>query len=86
MSKIPGLGELLEGVLEKDPLDDTYQIRFWEDGRQRVVRLQDVFSEYAGHEVRFTIAFTSALASAAESLGSEGATAAVSFDDLAKGN
>jgi hypothetical protein len=86
MSKIPGLGELLEGVLERDPLDDTYQIRFSEDGRQRVVQLQDVLAEYSGHEVRLTIAFTRALAAAAESIGDEGATAAVTFDSLAKGN
>jgi hypothetical protein len=87
MTKIAGLGELLEGVLERDPLDDTYQIRVTENGRQHVVRLQDVFAEYAGSDVRFTIAFARALSAAAESLSEEVDTkAALTFDDLAKGN
>lgn len=86
MSKIPGLGELLEGVLERDPLDETYQIRVLESGGQRVIRLQDVLSEYEGSEVRFTIAFARALTAAAEALGDQGAQAVVSLDDPAKGN
>lgn len=86
MSKIPGIGELLEGVLERDPLDDTYRIRVGDDSGQRVVHLRDVLAEYEGSEVRFTIAFAKSLAAAVESFGGEGASPALTFDGAAKGN
>lgn len=86
MSKIPGLGELLEGVLERDPLDETFQIRVVEGGQQQIFRLQDVLAEYEGSEVRFTIAFAHALTAAAEAMGNQGAQAVLSLDDPAKGN
>lgn len=84
MSKIAGLGELIEGILERDPLDDSFQIRVLEGERQRVLRLQDVLAEYEGQDVRFTIASTSALSALAEAASGE-ATAVVTFDELAKG-
>ena len=66
MSKLPGLGELHEGVLERDPVDDSFQIVVdGEKGRQQVVRLKDVLLEYLGHPVRFTIAYADRLSAAA---------------------
>lgn len=62
MGKVDGLGELHEGILEVDPLDSTYQIRYLNaDGKQEVIRLQEAFAEYVGREVRLTMAFADAL-------------------------
>lgn len=78
MSKIPGLGELHEGVLEQDPLDDTFQIRTPDE----VVRLQDVFAQYVGRGVRFTIGFMDALDDAASRATGDGAV--VTLGDMSK--
>jgi hypothetical protein len=89
MTKILGLGELLEGVLERDPLDDTYQIHCADDDTEegKVVRLEDILPEYVGHAVRFTIAFAGALEAHAERINADEAQEvhAVTFEDLSKG-
>lgn len=65
MAKIVGIGELQEGILERDPLDDSLQLRVCDGaGAQRVLRLEDLLSEYVGHGVRLTVAYTSALEAA----------------------
>lgn len=80
MSKIPGVGELQEGILERDPLDEGLQLRVLDpDGKQRVLRLDDLLQEYVGQPVRFTVAFIRAL-EAAEQQGVQ----AVTFSDLSK--
>jgi hypothetical protein len=72
MSKVDGLGELHEGILELDPLDATYLIRCLdEQGEQEVIRLQEVFREYVGREVRLTIAFADSLRARARDVTSE---------------
>ena len=86
MTEVPGVGMLCDGFLERDPLDDSYQLRFvGSGGAQQVVRLQDVLARYCGREVRFTIACVTALQQTLErvqpALESE---AAVTFADLAK--
>ena len=84
MSKIPGLGEIHEGIIERDPLDDTYQIRcLGTDGHQEVIRLQEVFAEYAGRGVRFTIAFAEELDAHARRVDTSDVKA-VTLDDLSK--
>lgn len=86
MARIEGLGEIESGVLERDPLDDTYQIRTVDsEGRQKIRRLQDVFAEYVGREVRFTLARVDALEAAAARFGVAEEVHSVSFEDLAKG-
>lgn len=81
MSKIPGVGELQEGILERDPLDEGLQLRVLDaSGKQRVLRLQELLADYVGHPVRMTIAYTKAL-EAAEGLQT---IPAVTFADLAK--
>lgn len=84
MNKIAGIGELWEGVLERDPLDEGFQLRVSAaDGSQQILRIADVLSDYEGHGVRFTIAYTSALA-AAEAVQQAGDLQSVRFADLAK--
>ena len=82
MSKIAGVGELREGVLERDPMDEGFQLRVRSaDGTQQILRLQDLLAEYVGHQVRFTIAYSAVLA-AAERTRSD--LQGVSFADLSK--
>jgi hypothetical protein len=82
MSKIVGVGELREGILERDPMDEGLQLRMLDaNGKQQVLRLQEMLADYVGHPVRMTIAFTKAL-QAAE--GFQAGLQAVTFDDLSK--
>jgi hypothetical protein len=84
MSKIAGLGEIREGILERDPLDDSLHLRCLDsEGRQAVVRIQDLLGEYVGHPVRLTVAYTAAL-EAAERLQSPEGLRAIGFEDLSK--
>lgn len=83
MTKIPGLGEMYEGILEIDPLAETYQIRCLDDrGTQRVVDLNEVLSEYAGRGVRLTVGFLDALQAAADRANAD--VEAVTLEDLRK--
>ena len=81
MAKIVGIGELQEGILERDPLDESLQLRVCDGaGTQRVFKVEELLSEYVGHSVRLTVAYTRAL-EAAEGLR-EGVRG-VTYGDLA---
>ena len=85
MNKIKGIGEIHEGILEKDPLDDGFQIRGLDaDGRQEVIRLAEVFNDYVGQSVRFTIARTASLEAEARRIQAETGLQSVALDDLRK--
>jgi hypothetical protein len=88
MGKIAGVGEMYEGVIERDPLDETYQVRFLNasTGEQEVLAVDEILADYVGREVRFQIAFCDALQGAIDRVGAaQEVQAAVSFDDLEKG-
>jgi predicted amino acid racemase len=82
MSKLAGIGEIQEGVLERDPLDDGLQLKLVDAaGEQAILRIDDMLSDYVGHSVRFTVGYIAAL----ERLQSESeGVQNVSYSDVAK--
>lgn len=82
MSKLAGVGEIQEGILERDPLDERLQLRLLDAaGGQTILSIEDMLSDYVGHSVRLTVAFIEVL----ERLQSENeGVQAIGFADLAK--
>jgi len=59
---IGDIGHILEGTIEKDPLDDSYSIRLVrKDGTPDVLKISDLLDPYMGQEVRLTLASIEAI-------------------------
>jgi len=62
MQQLGDLGQILEGTIEIDPMDERLQLRtFDSSGNPVTVDLQEVLREYQGQEVRVAIASLSGI-------------------------
>lgn len=50
------LGHIIEGTVERDPLTGISHITVLENGKAKIVSIQDLLASYEGQEVRFTLA------------------------------
>ena len=67
------LGHLIEGVVEQDPLSDRYVIHTVDGkGRPITVDIQNLLAEFAGKEVRLTLASFENLAQLARLVENQG--------------
>lgn len=78
---------MYDGVLEKDPMDDSYRLRVLDEKGDLVgtLCLHDILRDYVGKEVRLTVAAVAGLEAYAQSANEKANLAAVTFDDVAKG-
>lgn len=81
--KVEGVGEIWEGVLERDPLSETFHLRIVHDDRVGSLDLQKMLEAYVGLEIRVVVSSLESLRRAAEVLAPamEGAQG-VTLEDL----
>lgn len=55
-------GHLIEGTVEQDPMTDEFQIRTVDaQGNPATVRINELFAQFVGQDVRLTVASFEAL-------------------------